>query len=134
MSIILENNTESSMINPVIKGRGRPKGSLNVIPAVYARRPKDDCVKKRGRPRKYGDSDAKYCYNRRGVFINKILFMKRKYGLQCPTKDEYIGKNEEDLIDIIVKMGSEVNMIKCINRLNKMTQMKESIPNNTTEN
>ena len=95
----------------IVRKSGRPKGALN--------KQKTTDIKpqaKKGRPYTYkpveGSTNAKLTYQRRGFLINKIVYFKRTYGLTVPTRDQYVGKSNEEVIELLKKMASVVGKLK----------------------
>ena len=95
------------------KRGGRPLGEKN--------RPKTTEVllpKKKGRPFTYmqvedsTSTPAKLTYHRRGFLVNKIASYKRKYGLTEPTQDKYVGKSNEEVIELLKQMAVVVGKLK----------------------
>lgn len=90
--------------------KGRPKGSLN----------KPKCEKtaplKRGRPFTYPQdstlTNAQKTYQRRGFLINKVVCLKRAYGLIEPTSDKYIGKSNEEVLELLKDLACVVGKLK----------------------
>lgn len=55
---------------------------------------------------------AKLTYHRRGFLVNKIGSYKRKYGLTEPTQDKYVGKSNEEVIELLKQMAVVVGKLK----------------------
>lgn len=93
------------------KNAGRPKGALNKPKTTELKEPA-----KKGRPFTYkpveGISNAKLTYQRRGFLINKIVCFKRTYGLTEPTRDQYVGKSNDEVIELLKNMAIVVGKLK----------------------
>jgi hypothetical protein len=99
------------------KKRGRPAGGHNKV----QREKPPKVLKKNGRPQMFfGKTDENGnpvdsnvgAYERRGKFINKILILKKNYNLSYPSRDQYVGKSNEEVIEILKTMLLEVQKYK----------------------
>ena len=114
----MESSTKSRNI-------GRPKGSLNKIQTTSRKRrtyTAEDPPRVKGRPKVY--------VNQNNVFVNRIIALKYKFKLVYPEREDYLNKTDEELVDVLIKMETEIAEIKLKRRLALMESMdvKESNP------
>ncbi len=108
------------------KSQGRPKGSLNKIQNTSSRKRKaytaEDPPRIRGRPKVY--------VNQNNVFVNRIIALKYKFKLEFPEREDYLNKTDIELVDVLIRMETEISEIKLKRRLDLMEAMnfKESNP------
>lgn len=95
---------------------GRPKGSLNKVQkSTYRKRTiytKDDPPRTMGRPVVYT--------HQKSVFVNRIIALKYKYKLAFPERDDYVNKDDIELVDILIQMETEIAEIKLKRRIELM--------------
>lgn len=114
----MESSTKSRNI-------GRPKGSLNKIQTTTRKRKTytaEDPPRVRGRPKEY--------VNQNNVFVNRIIALKYKFKLAFPEREDYLNKTDEELVDVLIRMETEIAEIKLNRRLALMEAMnvKQSNP------
>ena len=108
------------------KSQGRPKGSLNKVQNTTTRKRKtytaEDPPRIRGRPKVY--------VNQNNVFVNRIIALKYKFKLEFPEREDYLNKTDIELVDVLIRMETEISEIKLKRRLDLMEAMnfKESNP------
>ena len=107
------------------KSLGRPKGSLNKIQTTARKRKtytSEDPPRIRGRPKVY--------VNQNNVFVNRIIALKYKFKLEFPEREDYLNKTDIELVDVLIRMETEISEIKLKRRLDLMEAMnvKESNP------
>ena len=104
---------------------GRPKGSQNKIQSTNRKRiiyTKDDPPRVRGRHKVYD--------NPNNAFVNRIIALKYKFKLSFPAREDYVNKTDIELVDVLIRMETEIAEIKLNRRLELMESLnfKESDP------
>jgi hypothetical protein len=63
-------------------------------------------------------------YTQRSIFTNRIIALKYKFQLAFPAKEDFIDKEDNVLVDILIQMETDIAILK-LNRRMELLELKK---------